>query len=184
MCQLLLLWIAAQTAVLYAQRKYGTRFMIPLRFLPPKYDYSRPITPALLPRLPSPRLSNFSNNGSLSPEIELAPLLNDVDGAPPSLERGSGVARNRRGGGIHRIRLNSGRAEDSGGRVTPTTPMCEDTSETPTLDCVICYNEIDVNDHQGYMLAPCDHIFHRHCLEQWMDVKMECPICRCSLPSL
>ena len=51
-------------------------------------------------------------------------------------------------------------------------------------DCVICYNEIDVNDRKGYMLAPCDHIFHRHCLEQWMDVKMECPICRCNLPSI
>ena len=31
MCQLLLLWIAVQTAVLYAQSKYGTRFMIPQR---------------------------------------------------------------------------------------------------------------------------------------------------------
>ena len=50
--------------------------------------------------------------------------------------------------------------------------MSEDTTEIQTLDCVICYNEIDVNDRKGYMLAPCDHIFHRHCLEQWMDVKV------------
>ena len=51
--------------------------------------------------------------------------------------------------------------------------MSEDRpSETPTLDCVICYNEIDVNDRKGYMLAPCDHIFHRQCLEQWMEIKV------------
>lgn len=107
-----------------------------------------------------------------------------VDGTPSSSERGSGVTRNRRGGGINRARLDSGRAENSTGQMTPTTNMSEDTRDTPTLDCVICYNEIDVNDRLGYMLAPCDHIFHRHCLEQWMDVKMECPICRCNLPSL
>ena len=31
MCQLLILWIGIQTAILYAQGKYGTRFMIPQR---------------------------------------------------------------------------------------------------------------------------------------------------------
>lgn len=89
------------------------------------------------------------------------PLLNG-DASPAR----NGVARNRRGGG-NRARLGS-RAEDVGG-----TSMSEDRpSETPTLDCVICYNEIDVNDRAGYMLAPCDHIFHRQCLEQWMEIKV------------
>ena len=31
MCQLLILWVGAQTAILFAQSKYGTRFMIPQR---------------------------------------------------------------------------------------------------------------------------------------------------------
>ena len=31
MCQLLVLWVGIQTAILYAQSKYGTRFMIPQR---------------------------------------------------------------------------------------------------------------------------------------------------------
>lgn len=171
MCQLLLLWIAIQTAILYAQSKYGTRFMIPQRFLPPKFDYSRPIPPSLLPRPAS-----NSSNGSPS-EIELGPLLNGDSPTSPPRERSNGVTRNRRGGG-NRARLGSN-ADGTGG-----TTMSEDTTDTPTLDCVICYNEIDVNDRKGYMLAPCDHIFHRRCLEQWMDVKMECPICRCNLPSI
>jgi hypothetical protein len=56
--------------------------------------------------------------------------------------------------------------------------------EQPTLDCVICYNEIDIGHRLGYMLAPCNHVFHKDCLAQWMDVKMECPVCRTDLPAL
>ncbi|KAL3810874.1 hypothetical protein ACHAXA_003396 [Cyclostephanos tholiformis] len=99
MCELLIVWIGLQTAILYAQSKYGTRFMIPQRFLPPKFDYSRPIPSTLLPRL-----ANNPSNGTTS-GIELMPLLTG-DASPAR----NGVARNRRGGG-NRARLGS-RAED------------------------------------------------------------------------
>ncbi|KAL7443613.1 hypothetical protein ACHAXM_009052 [Skeletonema potamos] len=154
MCEMLLAWIFLQAAILIGQSKYGTRFMIPRRFLPPKFDYSRPIPAALLPRP-----SSGSSNESTAPAIEF------------DLTTASGGTRNRRGGG------NRGLSDG-------TESMSEDTGEDCTLDCVICYNEIDVTDNKGYMLAPCDHIFHRECLEQWMDVKMECPICRTNLPAL
>ena len=51
-------------------------------------------------------------------------------------------------------------------------------------ECNICYEAIDVWDRQNHMLVPCKHTFHRKCLAQWMDVKMECPICRTKLPAL
>lgn len=92
---------------------------------------------------------------------------------PLLTEASNGVARSRRGGGSNRVSLGS-RTED-----IPAL-MSEDNTETPTLDCVICYNEIDVNDRKGYMLAPCDHIFHRHCLEQWMEVKVSRNECACT----
>lgn len=50
-----------------------------------------------------------------------------------------------------------------------------------TIDCVICMVELDVSA-RDYMIAPCDHMFHRECLQGWMQVKMECPTCRCALP--
>jgi len=50
-------------------------------------------------------------------------------------------------------------------------------------DCVICMSEIDPEDAQR-VLTPCSHKFHRVCLEQWMDVKMECPTCRTILPPI
>lgn len=144
--------IAIQTAILRAQSKYGTRFMIPKRFLPPKYNYSRPIPASLLPA---------SNSSASSSDIV------ELGETSPTRAGANGTTRNRRGG--------SNREE--------TPCMSEDTIETNTLDCIICHNEIDTNDPQGYMLTPCDHIFHRQCLEQWMDVKMECPVCRNSLPA-
>jgi len=50
-------------------------------------------------------------------------------------------------------------------------------------DCVICMSEIDAEDAQR-VVTPCSHNFHRACLEQWMDVKMECPTCRKELPPI
>ncbi|ETP33356.1 hypothetical protein F442_18122 [Phytophthora nicotianae P10297] len=50
-----------------------------------------------------------------------------------------------------------------------------------SIDCVICMVELDI-EARDYMIAPCDHIFHRECLQGWMEVKMECPTCRHVLP--
>ena len=83
-------------------------------------------------------------------------------------------------GGGTRNRINGSSSKQK----TNSTTMMEDPEDGPTLDCVICYSPIDVHNVKKYMLAPCEHLFHRDCLEQWMDVKMECPICRKDLPTL
>ena len=179
MCELLVLWVGIQTAVLIGQGKYGARFMIPARFLPPKFDYSRPIPQSLLPPGTSqevtpespPKGRNSDDSLSLQESQSLLPSA-----APVVRDRGT-TTRNR----IRGSRLN--RQENS----MTAEPVIHDTStgsSDHTLDCVICYNAIDVQNRRGYMLAPCDHIFHKDCLVQWMDVKMECPICRTELPSL
>lgn len=53
----------------------------------------------------------------------------------------------------------------------------------PGTDCVICMTELDPEDARP-AITPCNHQFHRACLEQWMDVKMECPTCRATLPPM
>ncbi|KAK6464903.1 hypothetical protein DFJ63DRAFT_284460 [Scheffersomyces coipomensis] len=68
--------------------------------------------------------------------------------------------------------------------------------------CPICMNEItlpiinDMYDKDGtnenelkkmkkdYMITPCYHIFHSDCLENWMKYKLQCPVCRESLPPI
>jgi hypothetical protein len=34
------------------------------------------------------------------------------------------------------------------------------------------------------MKTPCEHVFHTHCLEKWMEHKHECAFCRRSIPPL
>lgn len=198
MCELLVLWVGIQAAVLIAQGRYGARFMIPARFLPPKFDYSRPIPASLLPTETSASdtfapnstdaLHGNPGNSPLSspnerPTSSLLASRDHRNHDPPSSSmpdrHNTGVARNR-------IKGKNRKSESI--MMTETVTHCNTTSmpshPRATLDCVICYNAIDVHNRRGYMLAPCDHIFHRECLIQWMDVKMECPICRTELPSL
>jgi hypothetical protein len=35
-----------------------------------------------------------------------------------------------------------------------------------------------------YMVTPCHHIFHKKCLEHWLNVKNQCPYCRQQIPPL
>lgn len=55
-------------------------------------------------------------------------------------------------------------------------------SFTEERECVICMSPVHPVVSHDYMLTPCDHIFHTPCLLQWMNFKMECPICRRQLP--
>ncbi|OAY83646.1 transmembrane E3 ubiquitin-protein ligase 1-like [Ananas comosus] len=59
----------------------------------------------------------------------------------------------------------------------------ENNDTSQATDCVICMTAIDLSQRSNdYMVTPCDHLFHSGCLQRWMDIKMECPTCRRSLP--
>ncbi|XVF66807.1 hypothetical protein PTKIN_Ptkin10aG0067400 [Pterospermum kingtungense] len=58
-----------------------------------------------------------------------------------------------------------------------------DPDRNHSTDCVICMTAIDLTQRSSdCMVTPCDHFFHSGCLQRWMDIKMECPTCRRSLP--
>eukprot|EP01125_Pyxidicula_operculata_P013452 TRINITY_DN4466_c0_g1_i1.p1 TRINITY_DN4466_c0_g1~~TRINITY_DN4466_c0_g1_i1.p1 ORF type:complete len:467 (-),score=57.26 TRINITY_DN4466_c0_g1_i1:31-1431(-) len=46
--------------------------------------------------------------------------------------------------------------------------------------CVICRSEMK----DSYLVTPCNHVFHEACLREWMDRKLECPICRNVIPPI
>ncbi|KAH7429115.1 hypothetical protein KP509_09G031600 [Ceratopteris richardii] len=57
--------------------------------------------------------------------------------------------------------------------------------ENVSMDCVICMTAVDLGQRASEcMVTPCDHIFHAGCLQRWMDIKMECPTCRRTLPPM
>jgi Ring finger domain len=210
LCQLLVLWVGCQTAILIAQGKYGARFMIPKRFLPPKFDYSRPIPASMLPPgalldLPSPESMEDRDNdglqgkGSTKREDGDSLTTNTHPDNSRELDRRSvplrhqtaDTTRNRhnRGG---RLANTVNPASHQRGRNNTRAMVKEDITvlpkakptPAPVLECSICYENIDVRDRFKYMLAPCNHLYHSECLKQWMEVKMECPICRTVLPPL
>jgi hypothetical protein len=177
--------------------------MIPAIFLPPKYNYYRPIPPTLLPEssdddekhmceveTPSSRSSSPSASQGLDPimstdiVVEPPPLVGmATDGAAAEpCSRNNKAARRTEG---VRSRLRTGLQAVEKTTIQEEPMDCGVNSDGPavTLDCVICYNDIDATKRTGYMIAPCDHIFHKDCLMQWMEVKMECPICRKELPT-
>ncbi|KAL2913603.1 hypothetical protein HK105_206905 [Polyrhizophydium stewartii] len=58
-------------------------------------------------------------------------------------------------------------------------------------ECAICFAQVQLvtsrdrahaSERLNYMVTPCHHIFHTECLERWMEVKLECPVCRSELP--
>lgn len=59
-----------------------------------------------------------------------------------------------------------------------------ESGESGMTECVICMSEVEIRRPRARMVTPCGHIFHPHCLQRWMDVKMECPTCRQMLPPL
>lgn len=89
------------------------------------------------------------------------------------------------------------------GPVSPTTGRYKDKGNK-TFDCAICMQNIEVPVVSGtgassettgsiatsilgrrsYMVTPCRHIFHSTCLEGWMRLRLQCPICREPLPPL
>ncbi|CAO3616408.1 unnamed protein product [Cunninghamella echinulata] len=64
---------------------------------------------------------------------------------------------------------------------------------TQPKDCAICMLPVDTSGTAAtglhvigrtqYMMTPCHHLFHTDCLEKWMRIKLECPVCRSYLPS-
>jgi len=52
-------------------------------------------------------------------------------------------------------------------------------------ECAICMMEIQkAAKTEDLCVTPCDHVFHKDCLTQWSEIKMECPTCRSELPPL
>ena len=43
--------------------------------------------------------------------------------------------------------------------------------------CPICFGEFTSGD-QVRDLETCDHLFHKKCIDQWLKLNANCPLCR------
>jgi hypothetical protein len=55
----------------------------------------------------------------------------------------------------------------------------ENESSTSVRLCTICLDDYKVGDEIGWSRNPdCHHVFHTHCVVEWLMTHTECPICR------
>jgi len=45
-------------------------------------------------------------------------------------------------------------------------------------ECAICMEEFNDADEVGELDCDKRHYFHTKCIEEWIKVKMECPLCK------
>lgn len=154
-------WVWVQAWVLASQDVLGPRFFVPRGWAPPAYDYH--------------------------------PTLRDTPGPDEDLESG----------GI--LSIASLRADERD-LVADTKDDDKHKSKDRkkvVFDCAICMQDIEIPvlsaptsaggssvaegasnilSRRTYMVTPCRHIFHTACLESWMRLRLQCPICRESIP--
>ncbi|EAU39052.1 hypothetical protein ATEG_00406 [Aspergillus terreus NIH2624] len=154
-------WVWIQVWVLASQDILGPRFFIPRGWAPPAYDYH--------------------------------PIVRDTTGSGEDLESGGVLP-------IGALRADERDASTDGKDEDKSRP---NQRKKAVFDCAICMQEIEVPvlsapgaaggssvadgassilSRRMYMVTPCRHIFHSTCLESWMRLRLQCPICRESIP--
>lgn len=154
-------WVWIQAWILVSQDVLGPRFFVPRGWAPHAYDYH--------------------------------PMLRDLSGADEDLEAGGGVLSIASLRGDERDLVSDSKDDDK---------QWKDRKKA-IFDCAICMQDIEVPvlpapsasggssvadgassilSRRLYMVTPCRHIFHTACLESWMRLRLQCPICRESIP--
>ena len=57
----------------------------------------------------------------------------------------------------------------------PTTVITENLS-VEERSCPICLNEMEVGTEVRSL--PCNHLYHKDCVDEWLRVNASCPTCR------
>lgn len=47
-----------------------------------------------------------------------------------------------------------------------------------------CFKKDNFNLNEIVMITPCNHVYHIDCLQDWMKIKPNCPVCRADLPKV
>ncbi|KAI9827752.1 MAG: hypothetical protein M1832_004241 [Thelocarpon impressellum] len=151
-------WVWVQMLLLVSQDLAGPRCFTPKGWAPPAYDYH-------------PVLRADDLEAGLMMELGSSQIIDGGEGNPGT----SGSAGER-------------------SKEKPTR----------TFDCAICTEHVEVpivpsgGDGQNlggtglagnrlrrsYMVTPCHHLYHSHCLEGWLRYRLQCPVCRSPCPPI
>jgi len=105
------------------------------------------------------------------------------------------IASSRGVMGGRRARIGTGRISGIVGEVFPNTcsnpapPGCVDKLRVVLLnefpvsyqrECCICMMEY--KEGEVIVATPCEHVFHKRCCHEWLQLSRTCPVCRKDLP--
>ena len=63
----------------------------------------------------------------------------------------------------------------------PTVTVSKNEVDSDAALCVICKEMISIGEPARQL--PCKHMFHSHCIVQWLNIQNSCPTCRYELPT-
>ena len=161
MAYILMGWMWLQICMLASQDMLGPRFFVPRGWVPPAYDYH--------------------------------PILRDTAESDRDLESGGILAvgalrADERDASEIKDQDNKHRTKDKRRKIFDCA-ICMQEIEVPVLAAPgaaegssMADGAISVLSRRAYMITPCRHIFHSTCLESWMRLRLQCPICRESIP--
>jgi hypothetical protein len=156
-------WVWIQVWILVSQDILGPRFFVPKGWAPPAYDYH--------------------------------PIIRDTSA--------SGTGEDIESGTTLPIGFLRAEERDAGTSSQQSDKLRPKDRKKKVFDCAICMQDIEVPvvttpgglagssmtdgasnflGRRAYMVTPCRHIFHSTCLESWMKLRLQCPICRESIP--
>lgn len=168
----LFFWMSFQLTILLLQELLGPRFFLSDKYLPATYDYHPIITKGDIESGFNLDAEELVSDGSSSTDEDSRKLKYVTDCAIcmqkveiPVLDNGTAESTHshNESQGEHSSLLNTSLIPGSSG---------------------IGFGKGTVNliARRRYMVTPCKHVFHTECLENWMMYKLQCPVCRNSLP--
>lgn len=192
-------WLWIQVWALASQDILGPRFFLPNGWAPPAYDY-HPIlregdgsdggeSGALLPLGFTESLSGGTTASAADPASSSLVTGANTSSSPTTTT--SPTPRRKDGKRIfdcaictEDIEVSVVSASISETAATATSPSTADPAIMSTGGSMSAALSTTLFSRRAYMVTPCRHIFHSPCLEGWMRYRLQCPICRETLPPL
>lgn len=170
----LFFWMSLQLVILLLQELLGPRFFLSDKYLPATYDYHPIITKGDIESGFNLDAEELVSDGSSSTDEDSRNLKYVTDCAIcmqkveiPVLDTGCADSQ-------HTNSHNENHGEHGGLLTSSLLPSSSSIGFGKGTANLIA--------RRKYMVTPCKHVFHTECLENWMMYKLQCPVCRNSLP--
>lgn len=152
-CYFLVVWMATQVLMLHMQTIFGARFFVPKRFLPQRYDYRRPLPASVRANLGlavSTAASSSVPESTLDDsDLETGALLRDATSTGAAAS--TGFEMTAFGRTVNP--LQTALPPTAGGNSASSGDAAMGNNASEGLECVICYNAVDVQGHTcAYMV--------------------------------